>query len=162
MEVISSIFSFLLHIFSNSCCNSNLFSLHVAFFLDCEGYKEEKNEQSVLENSTELPAQSRSAQPQLECEQNVRDVESKEQQFNHRRQFQNQRGGCARRGYSNGRGGGPRRGGGSYQNGRNQYNDQPGNYYPRNNYYSNRGSRGGGRGAPGNSNNNGSTVPSKS
>ncbi|KAK1349213.1 hypothetical protein POM88_054851 [Heracleum sosnowskyi] len=88
-----------------------------------------------VENSTELPAQSESVQPQPEWEQNVRDGESKDQQFNHRRQFQNQRGGRgggARRRYSNGRGGGPRRGGGPYQNGRNQYNDQPGNYYPRN------------------------------
>lgn len=118
-----------------------------------------------VENSTDLPAQSESVQPQPEWEQNVRDVESKEQQFNPRRQFQNQRGGRgggARRGYSNGRGGGARRGGGPYQNGRNQYNDQPGNYYPRNNYFSNRGSRGGGRGAAGNTNNHGSAVPSES
>ncbi|KAL1804386.1 hypothetical protein DCAR_0936033 [Daucus carota subsp. sativus] len=123
----------------------------------------QKNEYEV-ENSTELPAQSESVQPQPEWEQNVRDVESKEQQFNTRRQFQNQRGGRgggARRGYSNGRGGGARRGGGPYQNGRNQYNDQPGNYYPRNNYYSNRGSRGGGRGAASNSNY-GPAVPSES
>lgn len=112
-----------------------------------------------VENSTELPAQSESVQPQPEREQ----VESKEQQFNPRRQFQNRgRGGGARRGYSNGRGGGARRGGGPYQNGRNQYNDQPGNYYPRNTYYTNRDSRGGGRGAAGNFNNHGSAVPSES
>lgn len=116
-----------------------------------------------VENSTELPADSESVKPQPDRELTFGDVEAKEQQYN-RRHFQNQRGGRGpggRRGYPNGRGGrnGNSRGGGPYQNGRNQYYDQPGNYYPRNNYYSNRG-RGGGRGAAGN--NHGSAVPTES
>ncbi|KAI3733595.1 hypothetical protein L6452_13039 [Arctium lappa] len=73
--------------------------------------------------------------------------EYKEQQAP-RRSYQNQRGGGrgggGRRGYANGRGGGR---GGPYQNGRNQYYDQPGNYYPRN-YYGGKGR--GGRGNGGN------------
>ncbi|PIA62450.1 hypothetical protein AQUCO_00200456v1 [Aquilegia coerulea] len=89
-------------------------------------------------------------------EQNFRDVESKDQQHNPRRGYQNYRGGNrggggGRRGYPNGRGGRGSRGGGGYQNGRSQYNDQPGNYYPRN-YNSSRGR--GGRGAGGNTYNN--------
>lgn len=86
------------------------------------------------------------------------EVESREQQYIPRRPYQNQRGGRGggRRGYSNGRGGrGSGRGGGAYQNGRNQYYDQPGNYYPRN-YYSNRGR--GGRGGGHSYNNHGSAV----
>ncbi|KAK1376510.1 Glycine-rich protein [Heracleum sosnowskyi] len=122
-----------------------------------------QNGENKVENSTELPAHSESVKPQPDREQTFGDVEAKEQQYN-RRQFQNQRGGRGaggRRGYSNGRGGrnGNSWGGGPYQNGRNQYYDQPGNYYPRNNYYSNRG-RGGGRGAAGN--NHGSAVPTES
>ncbi|KAJ0868285.1 hypothetical protein HanRHA438_Chr12g0572911 [Helianthus annuus] len=57
------------------------------------------------------------------------------------------------RGYGNGRGG--RSGGraGPYQNGRDQYFEQPGNYYPRNNYYGGRGR--GGRGNRGGGGSNG-------
>ncbi|CAL0315146.1 unnamed protein product [Lupinus luteus] len=85
--------------------------------------------------------------PLVDVEHNQQDVETIEQQHYPRRGYQNQRGGRGggggRRGYSNGRGG--RGGGRGYQNGRNQYYDQqPGNYYPRNNN-NNRG-RGGGRG----------------
>ncbi|KAB5545303.1 hypothetical protein DKX38_013415 [Salix brachista] len=84
----------------------------------------------------------------VEVDHNQREAaEPKEQQHVSRRNYQNQRGGRGgsnggRRGYSNGRGG---RGGGGYQNDRNQYYDQPGNYYQRN-YYNNRGRgvRGGG------------------
>ena len=83
-------------------------------------------------------------------------AEPKEQQHVSRRNYQNQRGGRGgsnggRRGYSNGRGG---RGGGGYQNDRNQYYDQPGNYYQRN-YYNNRGR--GVRGGVHTYNNHGST-----
>ncbi|KAI3796024.1 hypothetical protein L1987_38685 [Smallanthus sonchifolius] len=53
------------------------------------------------------------------------------------------------RGYGNGRGGRSGGRGGPYQNGRNQYHEQPGNYYPRN-YYGGRGR--GGRGNGGGSN----------
>ncbi|KAJ0495217.1 hypothetical protein HanIR_Chr12g0606451 [Helianthus annuus] len=68
----------------------------------------------------------------------------------------NGRGGGGRgsgRGYGNGRGG--RSGGraGPYQNGRDQYFEQPGNYYPRNNYYGGRGR--GGRGNRGGGGSNG-------
>ncbi|KAL8111928.1 hypothetical protein AgCh_019577 [Apium graveolens] len=126
---------------------------------------ESQNGQYKVENSTELPTHSESVTPQPDREHTFGDVEAKEQQYN-RRPFQNQRGGRGgggRRGYSNGRGGrnGNSRGGGPYQNGRNQYYDQPGNYYPRNNYYSNRG-RGGGRGAAGNNHGSASAVPTES
>uniref|UniRef100_A0A7N1A539 Glycine-rich protein n=1 Tax=Kalanchoe fedtschenkoi TaxID=63787 RepID=A0A7N1A539_KALFE len=70
--------------------------------------------------------------------QNQRESEQFVQRRGYQNQgYQNQRGGRGggRRGYSNGRGfRGGSRGGGPYQNGRNQYYDQPGNYYPRNNY----------------------------
>lgn len=118
------------------------------------------------ELETENPAEGVSVQAveqfnsHAELEHNHGDVESKEQQFVPRRPYQNQRGGRGgggRRGYYNGRGGrGSGRGGGTYQNGRNQYYDQPGNYYPRN-YYNNRGRGGRGGGHPYN-NNNGSAV----
>ncbi|KAE8696589.1 hypothetical protein F3Y22_tig00110655pilonHSYRG00034 [Hibiscus syriacus] len=66
--------------------------------------------------------------------------ESKEPQYVPRRPYQNQRGGRGtgggRRSGRGGRGNG--RGGITYQNGQNQYYDQPGNYYPRN-QYNNRG-----------------------
>ncbi|XP_004489967.1 uncharacterized protein [Cicer arietinum] len=90
--------------------------------------------------------------PQVDMEHNQPDGEAMEQQYYPRRGYQNQRGGRGgggRRGYSNGRGGrgggGGGRGGG-YPNGRNQFNDQPGNYYPRSYYNNNRGrgGRGGG------------------
>ncbi|KAJ9554248.1 hypothetical protein OSB04_018293 [Centaurea solstitialis] len=81
--------------------------------------------------------------------------EYKDQQAS-RRSYQNQRGGGGRggggrsRGYPNGGRGGRSGGrGGPYQNGRNQYYEQPGNYYQRN-YYGGKG-RGGGRGNGGNS-----------
>ncbi|OWM89581.1 hypothetical protein CDL15_Pgr024329 [Punica granatum] len=84
-----------------------------------------------------------------------KDSDVKEQQFHPRRSYQNHRGGRlgggggGRRGYYGGRGG--RGGGGGYQNGRHQYYDQPGNYYPRG-YYNNRGR--GGRGGSGHPYNN--------
>ncbi|GJW23293.1 hypothetical protein Tco_0033915 [Tanacetum coccineum] len=60
-------------------------------------------------------------------------------QYVPRRTHQNQRGGGRNgggrgngRGYGSGRGGRSGGRGGPYQNGRNQYNDQQGNYYPRN------------------------------
>ncbi|XP_030961565.1 uncharacterized protein LOC115982944 isoform X1 [Quercus lobata] len=98
---------------------------------------------------------------QAELEHNEVDSQSKAQQYNPRRPYQNQRGGRGgggggRRGYFNGRGGrGSGRGGGPYQNGRNQYYEQPGNYYPRN-HYNNRGR--GGRGGGQSYNNHGSVV----
>ncbi|GFY88403.1 glycine-rich protein [Actinidia rufa] len=104
------------------------------------------------ENTTEIPSQTELDEQQTEG-QNQRDVESKDNHYAPRRNFQNQRGGRGgeggRRGYPNGRvGRGSSRGGGGYQNGRNQYYDQPGNYYPRNYHYNNRGrgGRGGGGG----------------
>lgn len=87
-------------------------------------------------------------------EHNEPDVEGKEQQYYPRRGgYQNQRGGRGRRGgYPNGRGGRGGGGGrGGYQNGRSQFYDQPGNYYPRN-YYNNRGRGGRGGGGYGYSN----------
>ncbi|GKA07329.1 hypothetical protein Tco_0686553 [Tanacetum coccineum] len=62
-------------------------------------------------------------------------------QYVPRRTHQNQRGGGRNgggrgngRGYGSGRGGRSGGRGGPYQNGRNQYNDQQGNYYPRNSW----------------------------
>ncbi|XP_057494230.1 uncharacterized protein LOC130779580 [Actinidia eriantha] len=111
------------------------------------------------ENTTEIPSQTELDEQQTEG-QNQRDVESKDNHYAPRRNFQNQRGGRGgeggRRGYPNGRvGRGSSRGGGGYQNGRNQYYDQPGNYYPRNYHYNNRGRGGrGGGGGDGNFYNN--------
>ncbi|TKY69740.1 DIL domain myosin family protein [Spatholobus suberectus] len=113
---------------------------------DPEG--ELQKEEVEAENAVEVVSgQHGQTNPQADVEFNQRDIEAKEQQSYPRRGYQNHRGGRGgggRRGYSNGRGG---RGGGrgGYQNGRNQYYDQPGNYYPRN-YYNNRGrgGRGGG------------------
>nr|KYP65975.1 hypothetical protein KK1_012253 [Cajanus cajan] len=102
------------------------------------------------ENAGEVVSvQHEQTNPQGDVDYNQRDVEAKEQQSYPRRGYQNHRGGRGgggRRGYSNGRGGRGGGGGrGGYQNGRSQYYDQPGNYYPRN-YYNNRGrgGRGGG------------------
>ncbi|KAL0421197.1 UNVERIFIED_CONTAM: hypothetical protein Slati_3142600 [Sesamum latifolium] len=101
------------------------------------------------ENVSEFQAQAEPGIPDTEEDQNSRDMDLKEQQHTTRRSHQNYRGGRSgggggRRGYANGRGGrGTTRGG--YQNGRSQFYDQPGSYYPRNNY------RGrGGRGMGGN------------
>ncbi|THG01668.1 hypothetical protein TEA_008244 [Camellia sinensis var. sinensis] len=101
------------------------------------------------ENHTEVLSETELDELQAEGK-NQRDVESKDQHYVSRRNYQNQKGGRGggRRGggYSNGRGGrGSSRGGGPYQNGHNQYYDQPRNYNPRN-YYNNRGrgGRGGG------------------
>ncbi|KAJ1423577.1 putative keratin, type I cytoskeletal 10 [Sesbania bispinosa] len=109
--------------------------------------REFEKDEVEAENAVEVVVQHEQTNSQLDVEYSQPDVEAKEQQYYPRRGYQNQRGGRGgggRRGYSNGRGG---RGGGrgGYQNGRNQYYDQPGNYYPRN-YYNNRGrgGRGGG------------------
>ncbi|CAK7332803.1 unnamed protein product [Dovyalis caffra] len=114
------------------------------------------------ENPAEVaPDQEEQDKPSTEVVEDHNQVETNEQQYVSRRNYQNQRGGRGgsnggRRGHSNGRGGrSGGRGGGSYQNGRNQYYDQPGNFYPRN-YYNNRG-RGGGRGGGHTYNNHGST-----
>lgn len=110
------------------------------------------------ENPTEaVSVDQEQGRPETEVVQ--RDFDSKEQQYAPRRAYQNQRGvRGGRRGYSNGRGGrGSGRGGGPYMNGRNQYYDQPGGYYQRNNYYNNRG-RGGGRGGGPPYSNHGSAV----
>ncbi|CAL5431112.1 unnamed protein product [Camellia sinensis] len=109
-----------------------------------------------LENHTEVLSETELDELQAEGK-NQRDVESKDQHYVSRRNYQNQKGGRGggRRGggYSNGRGGrGSSRGGGPYQNGHNQYYDQPRNYNPRN-YYNNRG-RGGRGGGGGNFYNN--------
>lgn len=117
---------------------------------DPEG--EFQKDELEAENAAEaVPVQHEQTNPQGDLEYNQPDGEGKEQQYYPRRGgYQNQRGGRGgggRRGYSNGRGG---RGGGGgrgrgYPNGGNQYHDQPGNYYPRNNYNNRgRGGRGGG------------------
>nr|GFA80244.1 hypothetical protein [Tanacetum cinerariifolium] len=69
-------------------------------------------------------------------------------QYVPRRTHHNQRGGGRNgggrgngRGYGNGRGGRSGGRGGPYQNGRNQYNDQQGNYHPRNHGGRGRGGR---------------------
>ncbi|CAK9134328.1 unnamed protein product [Ilex paraguariensis] len=113
-----------------------------------------------VENPEEVRDQTDSVIQQAGVEQNLAEVEPKGQEYVPRRSYQNQRGGRGaggRRGYPNGRGGrGGNRGGGAYQNGRNQYYDQPGNYYPRNSY---NGRGRSGRGGGGNtSNNNGYAV----
>ncbi|KAG8383128.1 hypothetical protein BUALT_Bualt05G0152500 [Buddleja alternifolia] len=98
---------------------------------------------SEVENVSDFQDQTHLGPHDTETDQNSRDVESKEQ-YPTRRPYQNYRGGRGgpggRRGYGNGRGG---RGGsrGGYQNGRSQFYDQPGGYYPRNNYRG-RGGRG--------------------
>ncbi|XP_057482360.1 uncharacterized protein LOC130769173 [Actinidia eriantha] len=133
-----------------------------------EGHEAYDNQSSPVEephkgefdsqHTTKIPSQTELDEQQAEG-QNQRDVESKENHYVSRRNFQNQRGGSGgsgggRRVYPNGRvGRGSSRGGGGYQNGRNQYYDQPGNYYPRNYHYNNRG-RGGRGGGGGNFYNN--------
>ncbi|GLU03000.1 hypothetical protein SLE2022_202230 [Rubroshorea leprosula] len=109
----------------------------------------QKDELETENHADFVPAQQEQDKPLTEMEQNQKDIEHKEQQYVPRRPYQNHRGGRGggggRRPYSNGRGGRGGRGGGSYQNGRSQYYDQSGNYYPRN-YHNNRGrgGRGGG------------------
>ncbi|KAE9615545.1 hypothetical protein Lal_00022703 [Lupinus albus] len=113
---------------------------------DPEG-KHQKDEVDA-ENAVEVVSiEHEQTPPLMDVEQAQQDVEAKEKQHYPRRGYQNQRGGRGGgggwRGYSNGRGG--RGGGRGYQNGHNQfYDQQPGNYYPRN--YHNSGGRGGGRG----------------
>ncbi|KAH7570171.1 hypothetical protein ACOSP7_018147 [Xanthoceras sorbifolium] len=120
--------------------------------------EELQKEELEAENHVDgVSVQQEQVKPQAELEDNHGEVESKEQ-YIPRRPYQNQRGGRGggRRGYPNGRGGrGSGRGGGAYQNGRSQYYDQPGSYYPRN-YYNNRGRGGRGGGYP--YNNHGSGV----
>ncbi|XP_041010842.1 uncharacterized protein LOC121254760 [Juglans microcarpa x Juglans regia] len=116
------------------------------------------------ENAAEIVSvQQEQTESLAELEHSEIDPQSKAQQYIPRRMYQNQRGGRGgssgggRRGYSNGRGGrGSGRGSGTYVNGRNQYYEQPGNYYPRN-IYNNRGR--GGRGGGQYYNNHGSAVP---
>lgn len=98
--------------------------------------------QGETENYSELPVQN---EPAIHQAQNMQEYDPKEQNYAPRRSYPNYRGGrtvgaSGRRGNANGRGGRGR--GGAYQNGRNQYYDQPGTYYPRNNYYRGRGGRG--------------------
>ncbi|XP_071709414.1 uncharacterized protein [Rutidosis leptorrhynchoides] len=100
-----------------------------------------KQQEADAENSKEFLAQTEPT------ETNAGGAEYKEQ-YVPRRSYQNQKGGGrngssggGRRGYGNGRGGRSGGRGGPYQNGRNQYNEQPGNYYPRN-HHSGRGGRG--------------------
>ncbi|XP_010933750.3 uncharacterized protein [Elaeis guineensis] len=109
------------------------------------------DEADVLNPSDDV-ASVQQEQQKLEAdvkELNQRDPEPKDQQYVHRRGYQNQRGGSrggagggGRRGYPNGRGGRGRGGGGGYQNGQSQYYD-PG-YYPRNYNSRGRGGRSGG------------------
>nr|XP_033510582.1 ATP-dependent RNA helicase A protein-like isoform X2 [Nicotiana tomentosiformis] len=117
---------------------------------DTNGIQASSVEVQQGENLSELPAEVEEVTPEAEGDDNLKDMNFKEQQSVPRRSYQNQnyRGhrngdGGGRRGYSNGRGGRGR--GGSYQNGRNQYYDQSGNYYQKshNNNYRGRGGRGG-------------------
>ncbi|PON67472.1 glycine-rich protein [Parasponia andersonii] len=121
-----------------------------------------KDDEPEMENPEEASIEQEQNIRDTEVEYSQRDVESKEQQYVPRRLFQNQRGGRGggggggRRGYPSSRGArGSSRGAGPYQNGRNQYYDQAGGYYPRN-YYNNRGR--GGRGGGPSYNNHGSVV----
>ncbi|PNY02388.1 hypothetical protein L195_g025695 [Trifolium pratense] len=116
---------------------------------DPEG--EFQKDEVEVENAAEVvPVQHEQNNPQVDTEYSQPDGgEGKEQQFHPRRGgYQNQRGGRGgggRRGYSNGRGGRGGGGGRGFPNGgRNQYYDQPGNYYPRNYNNRGRGGRGGG------------------
>lgn len=120
--------------------------------------EELQKDEREMENAEVVSVQQEQIKSQSELEYNEIDPQSKAQQYIPRRAYQNQRGGRGggRRGYSNGRGGRVSgRGSGSYQNGRNQYYEQPGNYYPRN-FYNNRGR--GGRGGGHSYNNHGSAV----
>ncbi|XP_073035817.1 uncharacterized protein [Primulina eburnea] len=102
-----------------------------------------------LENSPEVQVQAEVAIPETEVDQDPRDLDLNEQQHaTHRAYQRNYRGGRGggsgvRRGYANGGRGGRGNGRVSYQNGRGQFYDQPGGYYPRNHYnYRGRGGRG--------------------
>ncbi|KAF8390285.1 hypothetical protein HHK36_024810 [Tetracentron sinense] len=99
-----------------------------------------KDELGAPNNAEVISVQQEQHRPDAEVEQNQGNVESNEQQYIPRKNYQSQRGGSrggGRRAYANGRGGRSSRGGG-FQTGRNQYYDQPGNYYPRH-YYNPRG-----------------------
>ncbi|KAL8532560.1 hypothetical protein ACS0TY_008955 [Phlomoides rotata] len=96
---------------------------------------------SEVANASETQNSDLGMPDDAEFDQNSRNVDSKDQ---YRKPYQNYRGGRGRRGgYSNGPGRGGRGGsrGGGYQNGRSQFYDQTGGYYPRNNYRG-RGGRG--------------------
>ncbi|KAI7732412.1 hypothetical protein M8C21_028319 [Ambrosia artemisiifolia] len=124
---------------------------------------ETQEDQSIpIEDSHEQHEQEaeNSIETQVQAEQgeaNAASSEYKEQYVP--RRYHNQRGGgrnsgnggrSGGRGYGGGRGGRSGGRGGFYQNGRNQYHEQPGNYYPSNqrNFYGGRGR--GGRGNGGN------------
>ncbi|KAL3501319.1 hypothetical protein ACH5RR_035768 [Cinchona calisaya] len=107
----------------------------------------EEFHQGEIENFSELPGQNEPAIHQAEVGQTLHELDSNELHHVPRRAYQNYRGGrgagaSGRRGYPNGRGGRGSSRGGGYQYGRNQFYDQPGNYFPRNNYYRGRGARG--------------------
>lgn len=106
----------------------------------------QKDEKEPEHHADTIPSQQERDKPYTETEYSQNDVDQMEQQYAPRR-GQRGRGGGGRRGNPNTRGG-RGRGGGAYQNGRGQYYDQPGNYYPRNYNNNNRGrgSRGGGHG----------------
>ncbi|KAL5722538.1 hypothetical protein ACHQM5_006050 [Ranunculus cassubicifolius] len=122
---------------------------------------EEHPKEAEIPNAANDSSIQEDKKPEVEGEeQNYRDEESRDQQQNSRRGYQNYRGnrggggGGRRGGFPNGRGGRGGRGGpGGYQNGRGQgqFYDQPGNSYPRN-YYNSRGRGGGGRGGAGGGN----------
>uniref|UniRef100_A0A7N0UKI5 Glycine-rich protein n=1 Tax=Kalanchoe fedtschenkoi TaxID=63787 RepID=A0A7N0UKI5_KALFE len=101
-------------------------------------HEEETHKEEVAGDQYEASSQQEQGYTQTELEQKQRDTEQYVQRREYQNQgYQSQRGGRGggRRGYSTGRGfRGGSRGGGPYQNGRNPYYDQPGNYYPRNNY----------------------------
>ncbi|KAK9050980.1 hypothetical protein SSX86_027605 [Deinandra increscens subsp. villosa] len=125
---------------------------------DFQRNETQEDQSSPVEDSPKHEAE---AENSIETQVHVEQVETAEggteykEQYAPRRSY-NQRGngrggsGGGRsggRGFGNGRGGRSGGRGGPYQNGRNQYYEQPGNYYPRNNYGGRgRGGRGGSNG----------------
>lgn len=126
-----------------------------------DGTDVKRNETSEDKSSPVIKEQD-PQEVEVSVETNSSGVEYKEQ-YVPPRNYHNQSGGRngvggRRGGYGNGRGGRSGGRGGPYQNGggRYQYNDQPSNYYPRNNHGGRgRGGRGGGGGGYTNGGNNG-------
>ncbi|KAI3744543.1 hypothetical protein L1987_57626 [Smallanthus sonchifolius] len=123
--------------------------------IDFQRTETQEDQSSAVEDSPKHEAE---AENSIETQVHVEQVETpsggteyKEQyvprkSYNQRGNYRSGGGGHGGgRGYGNGRGGRSGGGGGPYQNGRNQYHEQPGNYYPTNprNYYGGRGNGGG-------------------
>ncbi|KAI3818175.1 hypothetical protein L1987_11978 [Smallanthus sonchifolius] len=134
---------------------------------DFQGNETYEDQSSPVEDSPKQhePEAESAIETQVQVEHDETDAVGTEykEQYVPRRSYHNQTGGGRNSGRSGGRGYGSGRGGrsggrgGPYQNGRNQYYDQPGNYYPSNqrNYYGGRGRGGRGNGGSGSGNGNG-------